>query len=117
VKHLGPAQGKKAIGKEEAWRSYCSGGSIPFIYLSFILFPVETRNVWPSPDGSKLAIGGYGGNTSIWDVTSGMKVQTLESDRPGSYHTEKAITFNLDGSKIAMGDKDGYTSIWDLVNT
>jgi hypothetical protein len=72
----------------------------------------HTRRVWAvafSPDGTRLASGGWDGTAILWDVTTGERLQTLS----GHLSDVESVTFNQDGTRLATASRDGTVKIWD----
>ncbi|WP_377273463.1 WD40 repeat domain-containing serine/threonine protein kinase [Peterkaempfera sp. SMS 1(5)a] len=65
------------------------------------------------PDGRMLAVGGIGGASSVWDVTTGTRVGTLT--HPGGVISIAA--FSPDGRMLAVaGGSEGGISLWDVAS-
>ena len=64
-----------------------------------------------SPDGTRLATGGYGTTAVLWDTASGNKLREFshESAVPG-------VAFSLDGTRLATGSWDQSTRVWDTAS-
>jgi WD40 repeat protein len=63
-----------------------------------------------SPDGRLLALGGYDGVTSLWEVASAQKVARFQG--PKKIHS---LAFSPDGRTVAAGDGEDCTIvIWDV---
>jgi WD40 repeat protein len=65
-----------------------------------------------SPDGKKVAIGGYANLVSIWDAVTGKRLQVFL----GHSSQVASVSFSSDGQRIASSDAEGNVKIWD-VNT
>lgn len=63
-----------------------------------------------SPDGSKLALGGYQG-ASLWDV--GSRTMLYQFEFPA---TPLALAFSSDGSLLAAASNDGLVRIWQTAD-
>ena len=61
-----------------------------------------------SPDGSRIATGGYDGSTKLWD-RDGKPITSINSNQGSVY----SVAFSPDGSRIATGGDDGSTKLWD----
>ena len=74
--------------------------------------PLEAAAV--SPDGAKIAVGGWGGDVQIRDAKSGDKLQTLATG--GDYVF--ALAFSPDGERLAVGGnaKANYIREWKLTD-
>jgi WD40 repeat protein/serine/threonine protein kinase len=71
--------------------------------------PGPSLNVAFSPDGERLATGGEKSLVNIWDVKTGMGLQTL----PGHNGFVYTVAFSHDGRWIASGSEDSTVKIWD----
>lgn len=66
-----------------------------------------------SPDGNKIAAGGYDGTIRLWNATTG---ESIKAFRP---HTEAVyiVVFSPDGNRIATASWDNTMQWWDLNTT
>ena len=71
------------------------------IYPGFVAF---------SPDGSTLALGLFDQQITLWDVTSGQPVYTLEGQEE---NRTKRMDFSPDGALLAVGVIDGTVRLLD----
>src|SRR2546423_1481250 len=74
---------------------------------------VETDHVLDvafSPDGKRIAGGGFGKTIHIWDPTTGVTVWRLE----GPTKTTRTVAFSADGKWVAAGGDDGIVRLWDV---
>ena len=62
-----------------------------------------------SKDGTKLVVGGFGGEARIYKVDDGAKLATLGGQRGGIF----AVAFHPSGSQVATGGFDGQVRIYD----
>jgi WD40 repeat protein len=62
-----------------------------------------------SPDGSRFASAGAGGNVKVWDRQSLQEVFTLR----GHAAAVTAVVFSSDGRRLASGSADGSVRVWD----
>jgi WD40 repeat protein len=78
-----------------------------------------------SPDGSRLASGGFDRAVRIWHILTGELQHTLtipfaEAERdPGvqrtnSVHAVTGIALSPDGSRLAVACNPGWVSVWDI---
>lgn len=65
-----------------------------------------------SPDSSKLAVGS-GIAAYIWDLTNGVKLETLRNESDGTTMIN-SISFSPDSSKLALASQYYIASIWDV---
>ncbi|MGH9802530.1 MAG: protein kinase domain-containing protein [Blastocatellia bacterium] len=65
-----------------------------------------------SPDGRKLALGGFDSGIDVFDTASGQKLLRM----PGHRGVLLAIKFSPDGRMIASGGADSLVKIWDATN-
>jgi len=63
-----------------------------------------------SPDGSKVASGGFDRRAQIWDVAAGESIHELE----GHTGWVAALDFSPDGSILATGSHDQTIRLWDV---
>ena len=59
-----------------------------------------------SPDGTRLATGGFSGGARVWDAASGKQLLKV---RHGS---AQAVAFSPDGTRLATGGRDGSARVW-----
>jgi WD40 repeat protein len=62
-----------------------------------------------SKDGTKLIVGGFGGEARIYKFDDGAKLATLGGHRGGIF----AVAFHPSGSQVATGGFDGQVRIFD----
>jgi WD40 repeat protein len=62
--------------------------------------------------GQRAAFGGYHGSLQMWDVKSGRRLYTVDTQM--GYLG--ALAFNPDGCLLASGDSNGHVAIWDTKN-
>jgi WD40 repeat protein len=62
-----------------------------------------------SPDGARIATGGFDGLTLLWDRRTGGMIRKFEG------HTSfvRALAFSPDGRRLLSGGEDNSTRIWD----
>ena len=73
----------------------------------------EGADIWAivySPDGKKLAVGGFEGSVRIWNAESG----DLLAKYLGNQRFVHAIAINEDGKQVASGGRDGSVKIWPM---
>src|SRR5262249_29207243 len=79
--------------------------------LRAVLSAGSVNSVAVSPDGLRLASGSYG-TVRIWDIESGVELQTLKGHR-GAVN---GVVFAPDGKRLASGSDDLTIRIWDAEN-
>jgi WD40 repeat protein len=62
-----------------------------------------------STDGTKLIVGGFGGEARIYKFDESAKLATLGGHRGGIF----AVAFHPNGSQVATGGFDGQVRIFD----
>lgn len=71
-----------------------------------------------SPDGSKLATGGWDNHVIVWDVADPTKprivARTKKGGRPQDRHSSVvySVVFNPDGEQLVSGDWNGEVRVW-----
>ena len=78
-----------------------------------IVVPERVMDLNFSPDGKLLAVASRLA-TTIWDVTSGELVYTLDQTITAPDNIPKALTFTPDGGHLAVGRWDGTIELWRL---
>src|SRR5262245_44532220 len=63
-----------------------------------------------SPDGTRLAGGGWGKAAILWDMAFGKQPLSLEADETGVL----GVAFSTDGKRLATAGWDGIVKIWDV---
>ncbi|MDR3617014.1 MAG: WD40 repeat domain-containing protein [Candidatus Obscuribacterales bacterium] len=76
---------------------------------SQILFPSWSSSVSYSPDGEKIAIGGFEHTARICDISSGQTLVMLA----GTSNNLHDLSFSADGKFIASTGGDGAIMLWD----
>ena len=62
-----------------------------------------------SPDGRRLASGGFDGEVKVWDATTGQETLTLK-EQTGII---ACVAFSPDGHRLASASEDGTVKVWD----
>ncbi len=62
-----------------------------------------------SPDNTQIATGDWDGITSLWDVSTGAKLETFTNKE---YVT--SVAFSPDGKSLATGTQDHKAILWDI---
>lgn len=76
---------------------------------------IETRNVVSavafSPDGSRIASGGYDHTVRLWNAVTGKQI-----GQPMAGHTDTvgSVAFSPDGTRLASAATDGTIRLWDV---
>jgi len=71
----------------------------------------DALSVALTPDGGKLALGGYGQVVRLWDVRAQKLIDVLDTGRGGT----TSLEFNADGSILAAsGFLEPTASLWDV---
>ena len=66
-----------------------------------------------SPDGTKIASGGYDESVRIWDILNGEQLLSLK----GHTHYVYDIGWMPDGTTLVSGGADSTTRVWDIDTT
>jgi WD40 repeat protein len=71
----------------------------------------DALSVALTPDGTKLALGGYGKVVRLWDVRTRKQLHILDTGRGGS----TSLEFSADGRILAVaGFGEPAASLWDV---
>lgn len=79
--------------------------------LEFEKMPIDLAF---SPDGSLLAVGSLYIETTIWDVSTGTLMYTLDQIIEGTTGGTRALAFTPDGGHLAVIRNDGPLEFWRL---
>jgi WD40 repeat protein/serine/threonine protein kinase len=63
-----------------------------------------------SPDGTRLASGGFDNQVRVWDVAGGQELRTLQ----GHSGWVESLAFSPDGTRLASGSSDQTVRVWDV---
>jgi len=91
------------------WRLF-GGRRTEFRTLTLSRAAAPITSVAFSPDGMRIATGGYDRTVRIWDVESGKLVKSLE----GHEDVVNSVTFSPDGRCCASSAFDSCLRIWDV---
>ena len=70
------------------------------------------RSVAFSPDGARIASGGFDGAIKLWDAASGKLLRTFE----GHSKEVNSVAFSPDGARIASGSLDHTIKLWNAAS-
>jgi WD40 repeat protein/serine/threonine protein kinase len=65
-----------------------------------------------SPDGWRLASGGWDGRVKVWDAATGKELFSFA----GQANLVNSVTFSPDGGRLAAVGRGGSISLWETVN-
>jgi WD40 repeat protein len=65
-----------------------------------------------SPDGERLASGGFDRTVKLWSVESGLERATIR----GHVGWVASVAFSPDGKTLASGSHDHTIKLWDMIN-
>jgi WD40 repeat protein len=63
-----------------------------------------------SPDGERIASGGFVWTVRVWDVDKGQEVLSLKGHASGV----SGVSYSPYGKRIASASKDGTVRVWDV---
>jgi WD40 repeat protein len=66
-----------------------------------------------SPDGKRVAAGGFGKTIDVWELKGGKREQTL-GGTDGPTKTTRTVAFSADSSRVAAGGDDGVVRVWEV---
>jgi WD40 repeat protein len=103
-----------ALSADERWLA-TSGGEVVRVFdtstwkLAVTIAGPRVRSLAFETSGTRLAVGTYDGEASIWEVPSGARLRHLRQlGRPID-----AIGFSANGALVAAGSRDGGVQVWD----
>jgi WD40 repeat protein len=65
-----------------------------------------------SPDGTRLASGGYDSTVKIWEIHTGQELATFKAEEGGDLSIVTSLAFTPDGGKLVIGSMSGDIRIW-----
>lgn len=65
-----------------------------------------------SPDGARIATGGWDNAARVWDARNGRQIARLNHDR-----SVTAIAFSPDGRRLVTGSEDNTARLWEIEGT
>lgn len=71
--------------------------------------PWDAETARFSPDGRILALSGYRGDLTLWDLSSALPIRTLPARA-----SLTGVVFANDGKRMLTGHKDGAIRLWDM---
>ncbi len=77
--------------------------------LKVIDVPTVMWSVVFSPDGARIATGGWDGTVQLWDAATGKQIWST----PGHYDQVSSVAFSADGTRIASGGVDRTVRLWE----
>ena len=63
-----------------------------------------------SPDGKRLATGGWDRQVKLWDMATWREIATLKGHAEGIW----AVAFSPDGKTLVTGGEDDTAKLWDV---
>jgi WD40 repeat protein len=66
-----------------------------------------------TPDGKRLATGGYGNTVKLWSVPEGRLLRTL---RVGNTEGGLTVAFSPDGKTLAVGNRNARTTLFEVAS-